>query len=485
MQPISRRRALQLGGLGLASAVAGGVGLVVLDRGPASAPGQSGGFAMPEVLRSENGLLDVTLTASEGSHQVAGRAATTFAYNGSVPGPTLRLRPGDRLWLRLVNQLDDATNLHTHGLLVSPEGNADNVFVHIEPGESFDYEYQLPDDHPPGLFWYHPHLHGLVADQLFAGMYGAIIVEDPQEPPFTRERLLVVSDITLDAASRVVAPSMMDRMMGREGELVLVNGQLAPVLTARPGERERWRVVNACSSRFLSLRLPGQQVRLLGRDIGPSARPQDVESVFLPPGGRADLAVTTAEGRSTLETVPVDRGGGMMMRPGSGGEVVTLARLDISGPAVGPLADLPTQPAPRDLRQESISGTRELVLAMGMGMGMGGGGGPGGMSFTIDGRSFDHERIDQEVAFGSVEEWTIRNDSPMDHPFHLHVWPMQVIEESGRAVETVTWLDVVTVPARGWVTVRIAFERYGGRTVYHCHILDHEDLGMMGTIHAG
>ena len=178
--------------------------------------------------------------------------------------------------------------------------------------------------------------------------------------------------------------------------------------------------------------------------------------------------------------MPVDRGGGMMMRPGGGGEVVALATLDVSGSPVDRLADLPTQPEPRDLRQEAVGGTRELVLAMGGGMGMGGG--PAGMTFTIDGRSFDHERIDQEVAFGSVEEWTIRNDSPMDHPFHLHVWPMQVVEESGRAVEAVTWRDVVTVPARGWVTVRIAFERYGGRTVYHCHILDHEDLGMMGTV---
>jgi FtsP/CotA-like multicopper oxidase with cupredoxin domain len=429
---------------------------------------------MPEVLTSQDGILDVTLEAAEGSHQVAGRKATTFAYNGSVPGPTLRLRPGDRLRVRLVNELPQGTNLHTHGLLVSPEGNADNVFIHIEPGGSFDYEYQLPDDHPPGLYWYHPHLHELVADQLFAGMYGAIIVEDPEELPFTRERVLIISDITLDDAGQVRQPSTMERMMGREGQLVLVNGQAGPVLSARPGERERWRVVNACSSRFLSLRLDGQQVRLLGRDLGPFAEPQDVEELFLTPGSRADLAVTTAEGRSTLEAMPVDRGGGMMMGPVGSDEVVALASLDVSGSPASVLAALPAPPEPRDLRQSKVDGKRELVFAMGMG--------PGGERFTIDGKTFDHERIDQEVAFGSVEEWTIFNDSPMDHPFHLHVWPMQLIEESGRPVETPTWLDVVNLSSRGWVKVRIAFERFGGRTVYHCHILDHEDLGMMGIV---
>ncbi len=429
---------------------------------------------MPEVLTSRDGILDVTLEAAEGSHQVAGRKATTFAYNGSVPGPTLKLRPGDRLRVRLVNELPQGTNLHTHGLLVSPEGNADNAFIHIEPGASFDYEYQLPDDHPPGLYWYHPHLHELVADQLFAGMYGAIIVEDTEELPFARERLLVISDITLDDSGRVRQPATMERMTGREGQLVLVNGQAGPVLSARPGERERWRVLNACSSRFLSLRLDGQQVQLLGRDLGLLAEPRDVEEVFLTPGSRADLAVTTAEGRGTFEAMPVDRGGGMMMGPVGSDEVVALASLDVSGASVPGLAALPARAEPRDLRQSRLDGTRELVFAMGMG--------PGGERLTIDGKTFDHERIDQEVAFGSVEEWTIFNDSPMDHPFHLHVWPMQVIEENGQSIELPTWLDVVNLPSRGWVKVRIAFERFGGRTVYHCHILDHEDLGMMGII---
>jgi len=104
------------------------------------------------------------------------------------------------------------------------------------------------------------------------------------------------------------------------------------------------------------------------------------------------------------------------------------------------------------------------------------------MGFTIDGKSFDPARVDTAVAAGAIEEWTLRNTSPMDHPFHLHVWPMQIIEQSGQKTAAPRWQDVVNVPARSSVRVRIAFDDFTGKTVYHCHILDHEDRGMMGLI---
>jgi FtsP/CotA-like multicopper oxidase with cupredoxin domain len=147
---------------------------------------------------------------------------------------------------------------------------------------------------------------------------------------------------------------------------------------------------------------------------------------------------------------------------------------------VAALPPVPAQPAPRDLRGLTVAGRRELIFAMGMGMGMGG----GGMQFTIDGKVFDPERVDQAVQVGTVEEWTLTNASSMDHPVHLHVWPMQVIAEGGQPLDEVRWRDVVNVPPGGQVTVRIAFDRYPGRTVYHCHVLDHEDDGMMGVLTA-
>ena len=158
-----------------------------------------------------------------------------MGYNGGVPGPTLRLRPGDTVRLDLVNRLEEVTNLHVHGLHVSPEGNGDNIFLAVEPGQTQRYEHRMPDDHPPGVYWYHPHHHGNVADQIFGGLYGAIIVEDPADKiDVERERVLVISDTTLDPDGSLVTPSTMEQMMGREGELVLVNGAAtARAATAR------------------------------------------------------------------------------------------------------------------------------------------------------------------------------------------------------------------------------------------------------------
>jgi FtsP/CotA-like multicopper oxidase with cupredoxin domain len=486
MRPISRRAALTMGGVGLVSTVVGGTGLwhelttSVLD------PVTGETFAEPEVLHSEGGRLEVRLEAALGTHDVAGRRAVTMGYNGGVPGPTLRLRPGDTLRVELVNRLEQVTNLHVHGLHVSPEHNGDNVFLAVEPGRTRQYEYQLPEDHPPGVYWYHPHHHGTVADQLFGGLYGAIIVEDDDAIPVDRERVMVVSDITLDASGSLVAPSTMEQMMGREGDLVLVNGRTEPGLEGRAGDCERWRIVNACTSRYLALRLSGQSSRVVGRDVGRLATSVGLEDVVLAPGNRLDLVVDLTEGSSELTARPVDRGGmmGPMMggggpRPGGGGPA-TLARLRVSAGSSSSTTELPAAPGRRDLREADVDGQRSITFRMGMAGMMGGGGGP--MSFTFDGREFDADRIDQQVRLGTVEEWTIGNDSPMDHPFHLHVWPMQLVEVDGQQLPGPVWLDVVNVPARSQVKVRIAFEDFGGRTVYHCHILDHEDRGMMGTV---
>jgi len=163
----------------------------------------------------------------------------------------------------------------------------------------------------------------------------------------------------------------------------------------------------------------------------------------------------------------------------SGGSAIELVTLTVAGTPAAPVAAVAPLPAARDLRGSTVTNRRTLTLAMGMGMGMTG---SDGMSFTIDGRSFDPNRVDQTARAGAIEEWTITNTSPMDHPFHLHVWPMQVLSIAGVTTDAPTWQNVVNVPARGSTVVRIPFETNPGRSVYHCHILDHEDNGMMGVI---
>ncbi|MBM7502808.1 multicopper oxidase family protein [Agromyces aurantiacus] len=495
----TRREVLILGGAGVAAA-AGGVWLwaglregappsPVATPGSPSSPGSSasggGTLREPEVLRSVDGRLDVELTAALVETEVAGRIVRALSYRDRIPGPTLRVRAGDRITLRLRNGLDAPTNLHTHGLVVSPEGNSDNVFVMLDPGEAFDYDYRLGPDHPPGVFWYHPHHHGTTAEQLFGGLFGAIVVEEPEPVAATRERLLIVSDTGFDAAGNLHVATQAERMLGREGELVLVNGQLGASIEAAPGDREHWRLVNACSSRHLRLQLDGQRMSLLGIDAGRYAEPREVEEVVLAPGNRAELIVTAVEGESVLRTMPFDRGAmGMAGSPPSATTGADLVSVVVRGEPEAtaqptPPATTSAPPEPRDLRGGPVDVRRIVTLAMGMGGGMG-----GGPAFTIDGREFDEGRVDLAVRHGAIEEWTIVNTSPMDHPFHLHVWPMQLVEVDGEAADVVDHRDVVHVRARSTTVVRIAFEGIAGRTVFHCHILDHEDQGMMAVVEA-
>nr|WP_272902285.1 multicopper oxidase family protein [Brevibacterium daeguense] len=481
--------ALALGG---AAAVVGGAGLW-WTSGRRFTSGEGDELAEPEEFTSHDGLLELDLETAPERIRIGDREVSMLAFNGSVPGPTLRVAPGDTVRVRLRNSLDAPTNLHVHGLHVSPEDNGDNPFISVDPGQTFAYEFTLPADHPPGTYWYHPHRHGYVADQLAAGLFGAIVVADLESIPVTRERVLVVSDLTVDSSGNLASPDLMEQMMGREGELVVVNGQVRPRLAAAPGERERWRVINACTSRFLRLQLNGQSMQLLSLDLGRLAVPREVPEVVVLPGNRVELLVEGQEGSHTLAALPVDRGGmdgmmggGMMngSRPGASAPVELLT-FQVTGSPVDALPPVPAAPAPRDLRGEPVEGRRRLDFGMAMGGGrMGPGGGPGMMAFTINGQEFDPDRIDADVAGGAVEEWTLTNSSPMDHPVHLHVWPMQIVEEGGRTVAEPRWQDVVNVPAFGEVKVLIAFDDFTGRSVFHCHILDHEDLGMMGTVRA-
>ena len=162
--------------IGLGTSGVGGLGAQD-NATPMATPEMGGagdGFIEPPVLQSKDGFLSVKLEAAPDAAAGPGR----MAYEQSIPGPTLRLRGGDQLNVALVNSLGgDSTNLHVHGMHVSPKDNGDNVFIHVEYGQTFNYSYALPESHPPGLYWYHPHSHGDSSQQVAAGLGGAIIVE--------------------------------------------------------------------------------------------------------------------------------------------------------------------------------------------------------------------------------------------------------------------------------------------------------------------
>jgi FtsP/CotA-like multicopper oxidase with cupredoxin domain len=481
--PITRRRAIGLTLTGASSLAAGSAGWIAGRRRPgghleAAVSGQR--LRQAAVIDSRDGRLEIELVAAPGV-TVAGRNTSALGFNGTTPGPTLRVRPGDQLALRLTNRLEQPTNLHTHGLRVSPAGNSDNPFVRVEPGTSFDYQIEIPHDHPTGTFWYHPHHHGTAADQQFAGLAGALLVVPGStdadhvvtQVQATEELILLVSDITLRADGAVAAPSDTDRLLGRQGRLVLVNGQHRPSITAAPGSTERWRIINACTSRVLLVRLNGHKLTQTALDGSQLPAPLERDTLLLAPGNRADVLVRAgAAGAYDLITEPFDRGRIGTRTTTAQPEV--LATLVVEGTQVEPAA----LPRP-DGRTADLTAIAATARQIGLTMQMTG----GRMSFGIDNRPFDPDRDDQHVALGTTEIWTITNYGPLVHPFHLHAWPFVVLAASDGTQPTGVAQDVVLVPARGWTRIRISFTGTGGRSVYHCHVVDHSDAGMMATVH--
>ena len=470
---LTRRNLLKLGALGFAGGLAG------CSR--AETPVRP----LPKVLKSEAGVLALTLPLAESRVELAGRPARLFAYGGRVPGPRLELRPGDTLRLRLENRLKEPTNLHFHGLHVSPAGNSDNVFLEIPPGEALDYEVRIPKDHPAGTFWYHPHRHGLVARQVFAGAAGLLVVrgdlDEVPEVAAAREAFLVLKDFAL-AGERVPAPSPMERAAGREGPILTANGKARERLSVPRGGLLRLRLLNASASRVFRLRLDEHPFYLIATDGGGLAEPVELEELVLAPGERAEVLIQGSRepGRYLLRALPYDRGGprGMGMGMGMRGffrpqGTAVLAELVYRGEA-RPELPVPTrllslEPLPAPVR------IRRFVLGHAMRPGR-------GMVFVINGKTFNPRRVDVEARLGDVEEWELVNLGVMDHPFHLHTNPFQVVSRNGRKEPFLAWRDVVNLRPNERVRFRVRYQDFAGRAVFHCHILDHEDLGMMGVI---
>lgn len=311
------------------------------------------------------------------------------------------------------------------------------------------------------------------------GLAGVVIVrgELDQIPEIAAspESVLVLQDFDLDSEGLPVEPSLRERVQGREGGLVTVNGLFNPVISI---QREGWlrlRIVNACSSRFHHLRLEEHPLYVIGTDGGALPAPEERDRVLLTPGERAEVMVRGDRpgGSFRLVGLPYSRGGVGMGPPDMPGEL-TLATVQYQGEA-DQTWDLPANlirvdPLPKpDLR-------RTFHLGGGMGMGMM----AGGMAFTINGQAFDPGRIDTRVRLGTVEDWEFINDSVMDHPMHIHTNPFQVIGADGTPIPA--WKDVVLVRARSRQRVRLKFQDFTGVTLYHCHILVHEDFGMMGAV---
>ena len=433
-------------------------------------------------VASVDGRLDLDLAASDDWVDLAGERARLWSYNGQVPGPLLEMAPRDELRIRLVNQLDEPTNLHFHGLHVPPDGTADNVFREVAPGDVATYVFRIPEQHPAGLFWLHPHFHGSVARQVSLGLAAPLIIRGAldavSEVAAAREHVLVLQDFELDRSGRPIDPGMAALMGGREGAVVTVSGQLRPRYGIEQDGALRLRLLNASASRFYRLSLEDHAMHLVATDGGSLAMAQRVDELLLAPGERRDVLVlgSRENGVYRLMNLPYNRGSAGMM----GGTLGTRTAFEIASVVYEGRAESPHQ-VPQALgeveRLPAARARRTFVLSETMGMVRGRG---MGMRFLINGREFDHQRIDDRVRLGDVEEWEYINNTDMDHPMHVHTNPFQRVGADGEPEPA--WLDGIVVPARRRERIRIRFTDFVGATVQHCHILDHEDLGMMSTL---
>ena len=435
----------------------------------------------PPEIASENGVLTATLTAAVTGATIAGKSiAGVSTYNGAWPAPTIRVRPGDVFKISLVNQLDEGTNLHWHGFHVSPKKNGDNPFLMIDPGATYDYEVAIPEDHQSGLFWYHPHLHGDTDSQVYAGLTGAIVVAgDHDSVPGVAgvaEELLLLKDVGVDPTqTQFVAQG---DMTADDISLYTVNGQVNPRLEARPGERRLWRVGNLSNQEFFTLSLEGHQLVIVAIDGTTLPDAWTVDDYELVPGSRVEFLVDAAgEGSYKFKT-----SGYELDFPSGNYPEATLATLQVAGEPVTDTAPLPTKLSGlvniplQDYRKQKVDRKRTLTFSVQPQE-------DGPPDFLINGKTFNHDRIDERVKLDALEEWHIVNDDASPHPFHIHQNDFQVIKINGKRVkEPLHWNDTISLPASGSVTIRQRYTDFTGKWVYHCHILFHEDHGMMGTV---
>ncbi|MFC4502649.1 MULTISPECIES: multicopper oxidase family protein [Streptomyces] len=493
--------------------VAAGVAVAGLAAGPRAVArsGNDPAFPQPEKRASlpDTGRLRTRLTVAFTEQVLPGVGKVlTRTYEGTIPGPTLRVRPGDTMEITHVNALPPNTgamhedmniphhfntfNLHTHGMHVDPTGESDNVFRAFEPAETagavtvYRSTVVVPENHPAGTFWYHPHHHGSTATQLLGGMGGVVVVEGDIDrvPEIAAAKDVVVCVNELKLSDGRVPDLTSADVYDRITSTFLVNGATNPVLTIAPGEVQRWRVVNGGAITALFLSLGGHEMHQIARDgitlMSPVAT---TGGVNLPMGGRVDLLI-----RGGKPGVYRLTGGGAGARPLMTMVVTGDARpMDLPTSLPGRPTTLPEPTRTRSLTFRSYENVfsgdfRNAYRILGEGETPYADAKAGQSDLAWGRLSADY--VNHRVRLDEVEEWTVANDSRTHnhHPIHLHTNHFLLTAVNSRPLATPVWHDTVGLPLRGTVTFRLRAEDFTGRTMLHCHQLQHGDEGMMQIV---
>jgi FtsP/CotA-like multicopper oxidase with cupredoxin domain len=430
------------------------------------------------------------------------------SYNGKLGGPRIDAFPGDTLNITLQNRLPpephtdmdppemehelgphgfNTTNLHFHGMHVSPAGNADNVMLEIPPGSHFHYEVKIPHDHPAGTYWYHGHKHGAGALQLGSGMAGALIIRgDIDRVPAiraARERVILFQQIPYKLMDDPTMPGHQANMVEAYdvfgpgvwqslGRRFTLNGVVEPTYEMHPGEVQRWRFIHGGLREGLKLRLvrrQGDQETALpqfqiAQDGITTGRIDKVTESELFPGYRVDVMVraTEEDGR------PLPPGTYFLVDGAATGPAHTLARIVVKNHPVRMSLPRPEELAPlapfKTLEDADIKGHQEAVFSIDTSVTP--------ARFLINGKPFDPHTA-RKLQLGAVDEWTVSSLN-FNHPFHIHVNPFQLKTDDGK----ILWKDTLLIPAGKTFKLRTRYARYIGQFMMHCHIVEHADLGM-------
>ena len=526
------------------------------------------------------------------------------ANEGDFVAPTIRVAPGQQLTIDLDNKLESCTekqraekqcfndtNLHTHGLWVSPEGHSDNVLISIPPGQKFQYRYDISADHPAGTFWYHPHHHGSGYVQVGSGMAGALVVTGDRKPTATTpgdidillkdargkpfpERVMIFQQIQygcLDDKGVIegkkdkdeyvrpwtCAPGKVGAIESPEqdwdwmnsGRFTGINGKIQPTQTARAGTFERWRLIHGGTRERIRLRLyrldagapdlravkgadqeewirkhcrgPALKMWQIALDGLTRSDVRPVEQAVLFPGERMDVIARLPEAgrycmvhdatRDLSKPLPLRALSVIVAKGSASGRIeadaelqnnlVRAAELSLRGTGNAAIRNkvisdlrggmkLASFVWHKPISEEEVSGYREAIVNIVET--------PKAAFFQINGRPYDHGRIDHVLPLGKAEEW--RAVSLLgNHPLHIHVNPFQIISVMDAKGNDVTdpvspvfdpdyaglkgeWKDTVMLKQDLRVAVRTRYERFTGDFVTHCHIMFHGDHGMMQNL---
>ncbi|MEU4570935.1 multicopper oxidase family protein [Nonomuraea sp. NPDC023979] len=479
---LSRRRALQLFGLGAVAAALPGCSLLegtpqpqlLTSTAPLPKP-YAVPLPVPEIAkpsRTTAGVDYYDLTPRAADVEILpGMKTRIWGYGGSFPGPTIEARAGRRTVVRLANELDVPTVMHLHGGHTPPESDGYPTDL-VQPAQRRDYDFPL--DQRAATLWYHDHRMDYTGPQVWRGLAGFFLVRDAEEealplPSGERDLPLMICDRSFSEDGQMPYPGYGDKpgalepyMGGVLGDVILVNGAPWPELRVARA-RYRFRLLNASNARTYELSTGGPIVRI-GSDGGLLTGPVTVRQVRLAPAERVDVVVDFAAHKV--------------------GDRVELRNLAGEGPQARVMRFV----VDRDARDDSAvpaklstverldpakaTVTRDFEFSSGSMH--------GGTGWLINGKPFDPKRMDARPKLGDTEIWRLSSD--VAHPVHLHLSHFQVLSVNGeRPAGPPEWKDTVELRDAQTVEIVTRFTGYKGRYVFHCHNLEHEDMAMMAN----